>query len=76
MSNFRRIAEELLANGAARQVADPQQLSVQTAKLAHDAKQRDALAAAAAAWHRENAGAVDRTWRTIRAELAKVPSRA
>jgi 3-deoxy-D-manno-octulosonic-acid transferase len=76
MSNFRRIAEELLARGGARQVADAHDLAVQAAKLAHDAKQREALAQAAAAWHRENAGAVDRTWRIIRSELAQLPARS
>ncbi len=74
MSNFRRIAEELLARGAARSVADPDELRVEISKLFHDATQREALAKAAAAWHRANAGAVDRTWRIIRAELAKAPS--
>lgn len=73
MSNFRWISQELLARGAARQVSDPEDLAVQTAKLSHDKAQRDELAKAAAAWHRENAGAADRTWRIIRAELAKAP---
>jgi 3-deoxy-D-manno-octulosonic-acid transferase len=72
MGNFRKIAEELLAHGAARQVGDPKDLAVQVAKLSHDASQREALSRAAAAWHRENAGAVDRTWRIIRGELSKL----
>jgi 3-deoxy-D-manno-octulosonic-acid transferase len=69
MSNFRRIAEELLARSAARQVSDARDLAVQVAKLCHDAAQRQAMAKAAAAWHRENAGAVERTWRIVRNEL-------
>jgi 3-deoxy-D-manno-octulosonic-acid transferase len=71
MTNFRRIAEELLAHGAARQVTTPKDLALQVTRLFHDAPQRQALAKAAAAWHRENAGAIDRTWRIIRAELAR-----
>lgn len=71
MSNFRRIAEELLARGAARQVADPRDLATQVTKLFHHPTDREVLARAAAAWHRENAGAVDRTWRVVRAELAR-----
>lgn len=73
MSNFQRIAEELLSRGAARQVTGRKDLAVQVAKLFHDPAQRAALAKAAATWHRENAGAIDRTWRIIRAELAKAP---
>lgn len=73
MSNFRRIAEELLTRGAARQVGDPAELALQVTKLFHDQGQRAALAQAAAAWHRENAGAVDRVWRIIRGELARAP---
>ncbi len=76
MSNFRLISEELVARGAARRVADPRELAVQMAKLSHDKSQRDALATAAAAWHRQNAGAADRTWRVIRSELAHAPAPA
>lgn len=71
MSNFRRIADELLARGAAHSVRDAQDLAASVARLFHDQPRREALAAAAALWHKENAGAVDRTWRWIRAELAK-----
>lgn len=69
MSNFRRIAEELRAQGAARQVGDAADLRQQAARLLHDPSERGALAAAAAAWRRANAGAVERTWSAIRAEL-------
>jgi 3-deoxy-D-manno-octulosonic-acid transferase len=75
MTNFRRIAEELLARGAAKQVATPKDLAAQVTRLFHDPPQREALAKAAAAWHRENAGAIDRTWRIIRAELARTPAK-
>jgi 3-deoxy-D-manno-octulosonic-acid transferase len=69
MSNFHRISEDLVARGAARRVADAHDLSRAVVTLFHERPQRDALAQAAAAWHRENAGAVDRTWRVIRSEL-------
>ncbi len=76
MSNFRRIAEELLERGAARQVQNEADLAVQVTKLFHESAQREALAKAAASWHRENAGAVDRTWRIIRAELIRLSGAA
>ncbi len=69
MTNFARIAEELMARGGARQVTDARALAETAARLLHDTAQRDALAAGAVAWHRDNAGAVDRTWRVLRAEL-------
>lgn len=72
MSNFQRISEELLVRGAARQVRDPKDLALQTAKLLRDARERDTLAKAAAAWHRENAGAMDRTWRAVRSDLTRI----
>lgn len=71
MSNFRRIAEDLVARGAARQVSDHKDLALQAVRLCRDSAQRAELAKAAATWHRENAGAVDRTWRVIRAELGR-----
>ena len=70
MSNFRRIVEELATRGAALRVNDAKDLAMQSVKLFHDTAQREKLAKAAAAWHRENAGALDRTWRIIRTELA------
>jgi 3-deoxy-D-manno-octulosonic-acid transferase len=71
MGNFRSIARDLVACGAARKVADAAELATQIARLFHDPKQADALAKAAAAWRQENAGAVDRTWRAIRDELGR-----
>lgn len=70
MSNFARIADELLARGGARQVPDAKGLADAAVRLLHDSIQRDALAKGAVAWHRDNAGAVDRTWRVLRAELS------
>jgi len=74
MSNFRLLASDLLARGAARQVDTPAALATEAQELLRDAARRDALAAAAAQWHRDNAGAVDRTIGVIRAELAKLKS--
>jgi 3-deoxy-D-manno-octulosonic-acid transferase len=71
MSNFRMIAADLVARGAARRVRDAAELTAVVPELLRDAVQREALAAAAAQWHRENSGAVERTLAVIREELAK-----
>jgi 3-deoxy-D-manno-octulosonic-acid transferase len=73
MSNFRAIARELVETGAARQIADPAALGVAVRGLLENATAREALAAAAAAWHRRNAGATARTLDAIRASLAPRP---
>lgn len=73
MSNFRMIAADLVARGAALVVADNAALTELTAQLLRDAARRAALAAAAAQWRRENAGALARTLAVLREELAKVP---
>ncbi|HWA87234.1 MAG TPA: glycosyltransferase N-terminal domain-containing protein [Opitutus sp.] len=72
MSNFRAIADELLACGAAIEVADAAALSERVAELLGDAVKREAMAAAAENWQRENAGAVERTVAVIREELARL----
>lgn len=72
MANFRLLARDLLARGAARAVADPPALRHAVAELLGDAAQRDALAAAAAQWRTENTGALARTLAVIRAEIARV----
>lgn len=74
MSNFRLIAQELLERGAARQVEDAAELKTAILELCGDPERRAALALAASEWHRNNAGAVDRTLRVIREELAKLPA--
>jgi len=71
MSNFRLIADELAARGAAIVVADPPALATAVTALLRDAARRDAMAAAASAWQRENVGAVERTLAAIREELAR-----
>ena len=69
MANFQAIAADLLARGAARRVADAAALAVQALELLGDPARRAAQAAAAAAWHRENSGAAERTLAVIREEL-------
>jgi 3-deoxy-D-manno-octulosonic-acid transferase len=71
MSNFRLIATDLVARGAACAVGDAAELTAMVAELLRDASRREALAAAAGKWRRENAGAVARTLAIIREELAK-----
>jgi len=70
MGNFRNIARELLARGAAVEVADAAALVAQAPELLRDEGRRTALAAAAAAWHQENSGAIARTLTVVRQELA------
>jgi 3-deoxy-D-manno-octulosonic-acid transferase len=72
MSNFRVIAAELVASGAAHQVADAESLKTEILTLLTDSSRRQALAVAAGAWHRSNAGAVDRTIAIIREELGRL----
>jgi 3-deoxy-D-manno-octulosonic-acid transferase len=72
MGNFRLIARDLLARGAALEVADAAALAAQAAALLPDAARRAEIAAAASQWHRDNAGAVARTLAVIREELAKL----
>ncbi len=74
MGNFRPIARDLLARGAAETVADPAALSARVAGLLRDPAARARLARAAAAWRAENAGAVERTLAVIREELARLPA--
>lgn len=71
MTNFRLIASDLLDRGAARQVTDATALATEITELLRDAGRREKLAAAAAQWHRDNAGAVARTLTAIRDELKK-----
>ncbi len=71
MGNFLLIARDLVARGAAREVVSVAALAAQVEGLLRDAGSRQTLAAAAAAWRRDNAGAVARTLAVIREELAK-----
>jgi 3-deoxy-D-manno-octulosonic-acid transferase len=71
MANFRVIAADLVARGAARVVAGPEELITVSGQLLRDAAARAALAAAAQRWRAENAGAVERTLAVIREEMAR-----
>jgi 3-deoxy-D-manno-octulosonic-acid transferase len=71
MSNFRLIAADLLARGAAVEVADPRALADTVMALLRDNAQRVTLATAAAKWRQENAGAVARTLNVVLGELEK-----
>jgi 3-deoxy-D-manno-octulosonic-acid transferase len=72
MGNFRLLSRDLLARGAARDVTDAAALAEVAQELLRDSSKREALALAATAWRRENAGAVARTLAVIREELAKL----
>lgn len=69
MGNFRPIARDLVARGAAREVADPAALAGAARELLADPAVRGALAVAAERWHRENAGAAARTAAEIHGAL-------
>ena len=67
------IAAELLAQGAAHEIADAAALQRDALLLLGDRARREAMATAAGQWQRGNAGAVERTISVIRAELVKLP---
>ncbi|HYP17548.1 MAG TPA: glycosyltransferase N-terminal domain-containing protein, partial [Opitutus sp.] len=71
MSNFRSIARDLLATGAAVEVFDEFALAQEVPALLADTIRRGAMAGAAGEWQRANAGAVERTLAVIREELGK-----
>lgn len=70
MGNFRAIAQDLVARGAAHEVADPAVLANEIEALLRDPVRRGVLAAAAGQWRRDNVGAVERTLAVIRSEMA------
>jgi 3-deoxy-D-manno-octulosonic-acid transferase len=72
MGNFRELAHDLLARGAAVEIPDAAALGSVAAELLRDTGRRAALAQAAAQWRRDNSGAVERTLAVLRAELARV----
>jgi 3-deoxy-D-manno-octulosonic-acid transferase len=72
MANFREIERDLLARGAARTVASPEDLAQQAAALLLDRAARDAISAASAGWRRDNGGGVRRTLEVIREELSAI----
>ncbi len=70
MANFRVIAGDLRARGAAREVRDAAELASAVADLLRAPERRAEMVAAAGRWRRENVGAVGRTLAVIRAEIA------
>ena len=75
MGNFRVIAQDLVAAGAAVVVADPAALSAAVTALLGDAARRERQASAARAWQQANRGAIERTVAVIRRELNHLPVR-
>jgi 3-deoxy-D-manno-octulosonic-acid transferase len=75
MGNFRQIARDLEAAGAARTVPDAAALAAQAITLLRDESQRATMAHAAREWHQANQGAVERTLAVIREELAKLSAK-
>jgi 3-deoxy-D-manno-octulosonic-acid transferase len=71
MTNFRAIVEELKGRGAVREVQDREGLAATVCDLLASPVERDALALAAADWHRANQGAVERTMAALRQELSR-----
>lgn len=69
MSNFRVIARDMRAAGAAVAVADAGDLCSRVSTLWSDPAERARMAAAAQTWKRANQGAVGRTLACIRDEL-------
>lgn len=74
MKNFREIARDLLARGAALEVRSAAELASVATELLKDTARRHELASSAARWHRDNAGALARTLRVLREMLARIPS--
>jgi 3-deoxy-D-manno-octulosonic-acid transferase len=72
MANFRAISKDLLARGAALQVADARGLEREVVALLADRPRREAMTEAAAAWKRDTGGGVERTLGAIRREFAKI----
>ena len=72
MSNFRAIADDLVARGAAQLVTDPAGLADAIEDLLRNPDRRESMARAAATWHRDNTGAIERTVAVIREEIARL----
>jgi len=71
MTNFFAIASELTKTGAAKIVTSEKELAAAAQEILRDPKLREAMSAAALAWHRANQGAVGRTLEVVRNELPK-----
>jgi len=75
MSNFRSIAKDLVCCGAARTVANEDQLKTTVVELLSDQKKRANMAAAGQQWHVANQGAVKRTLAVLNEELKLIRER-
>jgi 3-deoxy-D-manno-octulosonic-acid transferase len=64
-ANFRVIARELQACGAARRVADAAELTAALRNFAEDAGAREKAGASGSSWHHGNRGAAERTCRAL-----------
>lgn len=71
LTNFRRIAQDLVAAGGARPVADATELAAAVVELLPDAATRARMGAAGQAWQRSNQGAIARAWAQIHVQLAR-----
>ncbi|WP_442890566.1 3-deoxy-D-manno-octulosonic acid transferase [Congregicoccus parvus] len=71
MTNFRAIAEGLVATGAARLVEDADDLAEAASSLMRNAETRDRMALAGLSWHRANKGALDRVVRILMREMGR-----
>lgn len=74
MSNFRTVAGELLAIGAAEAVATPAALAAAATRLLAYPGTRTARGRDAEAWHARNRGAADRTLAALQPYLASPPT--
>ncbi len=72
MTNFRSIAEDLVACGAAVRVASGDDLRDRVMALWRDPRRRERMAAAAAEWHRANCGALERSIAVLQEELGRI----
>jgi 3-deoxy-D-manno-octulosonic-acid transferase len=72
MSNFRPIARDLLARGAAEEVRSVPDLAEKVEKLLREPAERTRRAEAAGRWRADNVGAVNRTLAVIRQELSQL----
>ena len=73
MSNFRTVAGELLAGGAAETVATPAALVAAATRLLADPAARASRGREAETWHARNRGAADRTLAALQPFLAPPP---
>lgn len=74
MSNFKSIARDLCAGGAAETVTDAGTLAGAVERLLGDERRRQAMAAAGRRWHEANRGALARTVAVVRGTISGPPT--